>query len=165
MNIADGSLVRRFDPQECCSGQIWFSPDGSLLAAAGESGVVHLWDVRTGSGRGHIGEPKRKKESCSPAFGVFTPDGTTFACGGLDLPVRLGPVSRPEAIVPFRKHTEAFSLASSAAFSPDGRLLALARTDVQLVDPTTGEVKVHLLRTTEKAGSAPWPSRRTDACC
>src|SRR5262249_47883723 len=56
-----------------------FSPDGRTLATAGETGVVHLWELATGKRRrsftGHEGRVNVL---------LFSPDGRRLASGGAD---------------------------------------------------------------------------------
>lgn len=48
-NLADGTLVRRFDkPHDDTVQSIRFSPDGKTLASGGADRMVHLWDVESG---------------------------------------------------------------------------------------------------------------------
>src|SRR5262249_29870186 len=51
-----------------------FSPDGALLATAGENGVT-LWEPRTGKKHATLSVPDGR----TAYLGVFTPDGRTFA--------------------------------------------------------------------------------------
>lgn len=51
-----------------------FSPDGALLATAGENNIT-FWDARTGKKRASLSVPDGR----TAYLGVFTPDGRTFA--------------------------------------------------------------------------------------
>ncbi|MEU6332082.1 hypothetical protein ABZ851_33220 [Streptomyces sp. NPDC047049] len=60
-----------------------FSPDGSVLAAAG-GGKVHLWEPATGR---QVGEPLEHDDSIS-SF-AFSSDGSLLAAGGVEGEVQL----------------------------------------------------------------------------
>jgi WD40 repeat protein len=87
-----------------------FSPDGSLVAAAGAD--VNVWDAATGapvhtfSGQGAV---------------AFSPDGTLLAAGGLERAVDIWNVATGAPVRSFTDH-----VTKALAFSPDGTHLASA---------------------------------------
>jgi WD40 repeat protein len=96
-----------------------FSPDGTLLATAGEDRTARLWDTRT---RTPVGEPLTGHTGWLSSA-VFSPDGRTLATAGDDGTVRLYDVRERRLIDVLTGGDGSIYL---IAFSPDGRTLATA---------------------------------------
>jgi WD40 repeat protein len=99
------------------------SPDGSLLAAANESGQVQIWNLRTGQ---PVGAPFPARPQFADNYlqdVAFSPNGKLLATIGYSDGVRLWNVAtHTEVGRPLIGNTESFL--GAVAFSPDGRLLA-----------------------------------------
>lgn len=116
--VADPKVLRGHE------GDVWspaFSPDGRWLAACGVDGTVTIWDL-TGGGapvrlRGHSGVVSHV---------AFSADGGRVASVGADGTVRIWPRDgrRPPRVLTVPNTPFA------VAFSPDGRQLAAAGTNV-----------------------------------
>lgn len=107
-----------------------FSPDGAMLASAGQDGSVRLWDVRHRRPRG---APLTGHRGAVTAVAV-SPDGTTVASVGADLTVRLwDPVGGRPREAPLTGHRAGGGMLGNGvwdvAFAPDGRTLATAGGD------------------------------------
>ncbi len=113
-----------------------FSPDGAILAGAGENGAIHLWDTAGGkvltTFTGHTD---------SVTSVAFSPDGRTLASGSADRTIKLWNTTGATLRATLTGHTDSVT---SVAFSPDGRTLASGSADktVRLWDvPAGGESK------------------------
>jgi WD40 repeat protein len=110
---------------------VCFSPDGKLLAAAGLSGPVKLWDPASGEERAPL-TPLGRNQYFLPSAILsiaFSPDGSLLAMG-LHLQngpnVQLWDAAAGDARALLEGHRNSVQ---SVAFSPDGATLATASRD------------------------------------
>ncbi|MGW2329870.1 nSTAND1 domain-containing NTPase [Streptomyces sp. NPDC001700] len=102
-----------------------FSSDGESLATAGEDDAPLLWNVANPGWPEQLGEPLTGHTEAVWEV-AFSRDGRTLASTGADGSVRLW--HRPPTVL-----TDFTNPLTAAAYSPDGRLLAVASTDDGLI--------------------------------
>jgi eukaryotic-like serine/threonine-protein kinase len=110
-----------------------FSPNGELLATAGNDNAVRLWD-------GHTGEALSPPliHSQNPLKISFTSDGGRLATACVDGTIRIWSVPEGKLVLGPLHHS---GICWVAAFSPDDRWLVSASSDstAQLWDARTGQ--------------------------
>ncbi len=108
-------------------GAVAFSPDGTVLVAAGHGGGIRLWDVRDRTRPEPLGRPLVSHGGKSVTSVAFAPDGRTLATVGDDGTLRLWDLSDPAAPAPLGTPARADARSvRDVAFAPDGRTLATA---------------------------------------
>lgn len=115
-NVATGKLVRALTRHTARVSAVAWSPDGSLVATAGDVAVI-LADARTSKTRF-----KLDMEGAPVTSVDFSPDGTQVAAGSLTGIVRTWSTSTGAVLAHFDHGGHVFCV----RFSPDGESLASA---------------------------------------
>lgn len=119
-DIATGSLTKVLKDASPIQG-LAFSPDGTLLAAAGRP--TFLWDVATGHRYATLNDPGGKAVQAV----AFSPDGKLVVAGDDNGSAYLWNVAAGTlAATLTAPGTNANNYVTSVAFSPDGQLVATA---------------------------------------
>jgi WD40 repeat protein len=148
-----GASVREWHGHDIDVNDVAFSPDGSMLATAGDDGAARVWDPSTGeelfevTGEGQVWHTS------------WSPDGSRFVATWPDE----GVVRVVDAATGDTVHAIAeqeFRLAT--AFSADGGLLAISEPEdaIHLYDVETGEAVGTLPDSTWSSEIAPSPDGR-----
>ena len=115
-----------------------YSPDGKLIATAGEDKTARIWHAETGQ------ELFTLRHATAVGEVEFSPDGARLAIDAADGLVRLWDVASGKelfSIIAAPKEIDPFPWALSMAFSPDGTLLATVsnfESQVKFWDPVSG---------------------------
>ncbi len=124
-----------------------FSPDGKIIATAGQDGIVHIWDAKDGKPRHSLRGHRNAVLSVA-----FSPNGKKVVTASSDLTARIWEVDDEKLLQVLTGHTGAVG---SASFSKDNRLVITTGNDddgavARIWDAETGKL---VDRLTEHSGA------------
>jgi len=134
----DPPLGERISAKDAHGSTIAFSPDGHLLASAGEFGNVEVWNLNSGKSEALEGHEKQVSSV------AFAPDGKTLVSGSMEGEVFFWDMTNRKALSSLPA-PHGFSPMWSLAVSPDGKTVAAA-----------GDAKLHFfdVATRQQVGQA-----------
>jgi WD40 repeat protein len=151
------------------AGALTLSPDGKRLAAGDESGEFGLWDSSSGRRLARFLGHLRDEEVYGVKFLKFSPDGRILACisqRSVEVAEFQWEYHSEIRLIDVATHTERATITGmgieDAAFSPDGRTIAIVSPDgpgddarglVRLWDAATGNT-LAAVHQTRRAGKA-----------
>ncbi len=141
-SVPDGGYLSRLE-KHIGVNSLAFSPDGTLLASGGATGLINVWQMPDGALRYALRDTKHAVYSVS-----FSPDGALLAAGGTKGQVFFWNVATGSLVRALEGYVgDTYSL----AFSPDASLLATGHEygRLQIWQVASGE----LLRTLELDGA------------
>jgi WD40 repeat protein/serine/threonine protein kinase len=123
-DVFSGQVVHSLDGHKGELIDTAFSPDGRLLASAGDDGLIKVWEVSTGRELFTLTGHKMWVRSVA-----FSPDGRRLASASYDQTVKLWDMTTGQEVLTFKGHDRSVWC---VAFSPDGQRLVSGSTDAAL---------------------------------
>jgi WD40 repeat protein len=128
-------------------GPLVFAPNERLVAVGGASNMVHVYDAETGAMRHSLGkEPEGDPRAVPPNLGnvAFSPDSKLLASLTLlDNVIRVWDLETGKERLRLPS-TDQGRGRLQFAWSPDGRMLAVADRKIQLIEVVTGRIRHEL---------------------
>jgi tricorn protease-like protein len=120
----DPERVRDLVETNDCVFSVVFSPDSTLVAAAGADRAIRIWEVASGKLQATI------EDHADWIFDLaFSPDGKRLASASRDKTCKVFDVAKKESLVTFPGHAQTVY---TLGFSPDGKTIASGGEDNQI---------------------------------
>jgi WD40 repeat protein len=123
-DIVTGQEIRRLRGHQWAIVSVAFSPDGKYIASGNPLEPIHLWNVESGN------VIRRFEHQQAGMQLKFSPDGKTLACGCMDGSARRWDVDTGKELPLLTGYR---GWVNEIAFSPEGKSLALAGADSQVI--------------------------------
>jgi WD40 repeat protein len=118
-DAATGRIRLRLGSHQGPVGAVRYSPDGKVIATAGDEAVIRLWDAATGKLLRRLDGHKAVKGDYQNMLAIaFSPDSKQLVSGGADKAVRLWDVGTGKELRRFGVHK---GCVLCVAFTPDGK--------------------------------------------
>ena len=119
-DVKTGTELFKLDAKQFFTNAVAFSHDGTTLATGGGPGIIHLWNVKTGSKLATLTATFTDSSESEAEVLAFSPDDSTLAVSFLNHTLFWDMKTRQET---YKDLTKEMKSSDILTFSPDGKTL------------------------------------------